>query len=112
MSILTLPEAAIFLKIKQSTLEKMAREHRIPAKKVGRQWRFLQAKLEAWLSDDYDNHALQAIGTEKQEAIKCQLKKEEKKGCSGSISTRQTASEYAKVVALPTGNKRKNSTIN
>jgi excisionase family DNA binding protein len=37
---LTPEELALYLKRGQSTLYKMARERRIPARKIGRSWRF------------------------------------------------------------------------
>ena len=47
--ILTLAEAAAFIRVSEKTLGEMARTGRIPSKKVGREWRFLRTGLEAWL---------------------------------------------------------------
>ena len=46
---LTLKGAARYLKMGRSTLYKMLRESRIPAHKVGREWRFDAAELDEWL---------------------------------------------------------------
>ena len=108
MTVLTLPEAASLLKVGVKTVEKLARGNVIPAKKIGREWRFVQERLEAWLSGDYDNHALQAIG-ETKEINQCQSKYETSREFGGSTSATQTANEYAKVVALPIKNRRKSS---
>lgn len=47
--ILTLAEAAAFIRVSEKTLGEMARTRRIPSQKVGREWRFLRRALEAWL---------------------------------------------------------------
>jgi excisionase family DNA binding protein len=63
MSVLTLTEAAAFLKIGAKTVERLARENKIPAKKVGgRIWRFSEDKLKAWLESD---DAVEKTETEK-----------------------------------------------
>ena len=48
--ILTLAEAAAFIRVSEKTLGEMARTRRIPSQKVGREWRFLRTALEAWLT--------------------------------------------------------------
>ena len=47
--ILTLAEAADLIRVSRKTLGEMARSGRVPAQKVGREWRFLRSALEAWL---------------------------------------------------------------
>ncbi len=47
--ILTLSEAAGLIRVSRKTLGELARSQRVPAKKVGREWRFLRSALEAWL---------------------------------------------------------------
>jgi excisionase family DNA binding protein len=47
--VLTLPEAAALLRCHPKTLRKMATEAKIPAKRVGKLWRFSRTKLEQWL---------------------------------------------------------------
>jgi len=48
--VLNLTEAAAFIRVSQKTLRKMAREKRLPCRKVGREWRFLRRGLEQWLA--------------------------------------------------------------
>src|SRR5437879_2451985 len=48
--VLTLPEAAKFLRVKKSELQKLADQGRIPARKIGAEWRFLRGALETWLT--------------------------------------------------------------
>ena len=48
-AILTFKEAEAYLKIPRSTLYKLLQEGRIPARKVGRHWRFVKSELDQWL---------------------------------------------------------------
>lgn len=47
---LTLAEAAALLRIGERTAYNLARDHRIPAAKVGGQWRVRRTDLDAWLA--------------------------------------------------------------
>ena len=49
-AVLTVAEAAAFLRVSTKTMREMARERRLPCQKVGREWRFLRSALEAWVS--------------------------------------------------------------
>jgi len=49
--IMTLEETAKYLKIGKSTLYKMAREGRIPAVKIAKQWRFRKEEIDKWLQE-------------------------------------------------------------
>jgi excisionase family DNA binding protein len=48
-TILKLAEAAKLIRVSEKTLGAMARDRRIPAQKVGREWRFLLPAIEDWL---------------------------------------------------------------
>ena len=48
--VLTLAEAAAFLRVSTKTLREMARDRRLPCQKVGREWRFLRSALEGWVA--------------------------------------------------------------
>jgi len=50
--ILTIKEASEFLKIGKTTLYKLARGGEIPARKVGREWRFVKDKLIEWIKEN------------------------------------------------------------
>lgn len=52
--VFTLSEAARFLRVKRPVLQRLVDEGRIPARKVGEEWRFFRGALEAWLSGDPD----------------------------------------------------------
>jgi excisionase family DNA binding protein len=47
--IMTIEECAKYLKTSVSTIYKLAQEGKIPATKVGNQWRFRKEKLDEWL---------------------------------------------------------------
>lgn len=59
--LLGLREAASLLGMHWKTLETMARDHRIPALKVGKRWRFRVSSLNSWLENGINsnttNHA-------------------------------------------------------
>ena len=48
--ILTVDEAAEYLRIPKSSLYKLAKEGKIPCQKVGRHWRFHRRAIDKWLS--------------------------------------------------------------
>lgn len=49
--ILTAKEAAEYLKLSIETVKAKAREGQMPAMKIGREWRFSQRQLLAWIED-------------------------------------------------------------
>lgn len=55
--VLTLAEAARYLRVKKAILEKLVAEGTIPARKVGYEWRFFRGALQAWLTGKPDYRA-------------------------------------------------------
>lgn len=49
--VLTAKEAAAYLKLSVETVKAKAREGQMPAMKIGREWRFSQRQLLAWIED-------------------------------------------------------------
>ncbi len=49
--VMTSVEAAEYLKMHVKTVCRLAKEGKIPAKKVGSEWRFLRAVLDRWLAE-------------------------------------------------------------
>lgn len=47
--VLTIREVADYLKVNEKTVYGLAQKHRIPAFKVGGQWRFRREDIEAWI---------------------------------------------------------------
>lgn len=60
---LTLSEAAEFLSTPRSTLYRWLREDRVPAHKLGRQWRFLRDELEAFRAGGPGDDASAALAS-------------------------------------------------
>jgi len=59
--ILNLEQAASLLEISEKTLIKLLKEEHLPARKLGREWRFSKDRLIQWLaegdSNDYSNQS-------------------------------------------------------
>lgn len=53
--VLTLKEASELLKLSKSTLYNLAREGKVPARRVGRSWRFVRLNLIQWLGSKGTN---------------------------------------------------------
>jgi excisionase family DNA binding protein len=49
--ILTLEEVAHYLRLRPQTIYKWAAERRIPAVKLGKEWRFRMSILDRWLDE-------------------------------------------------------------
>jgi excisionase family DNA binding protein len=64
--ILTLEEVAHYLRLKPQTIYRWAQEKRIPAVKLGKEWRFRKTILDRWLDaqmpspDSGSNHGREA----------------------------------------------------
>ncbi len=50
--VMTSTEAADYLKMHVKTVCRLAKEGKIPAKKVGSEWRFLKSVLDRWLTKE------------------------------------------------------------
>lgn len=49
--VMTSVEAAEYLKMHVKTVCRLAKEGKIPARKVGSEWRFLKSVLDSWLAE-------------------------------------------------------------
>lgn len=49
--LLTAAETCRFLKITPRTLYRYLKSHRIPAFKLGKEWRFVRSDLEQWIKE-------------------------------------------------------------
>lgn len=47
--VLTLAEAAKYLRVDEQTLAELAAKRRVPSQKIGEEWRFLKKALDEWL---------------------------------------------------------------
>jgi excisionase family DNA binding protein len=53
--VMTLEEVAQFLHVHPSTVYRLLRTHKIPAFKMGSDWRFNQESIERWIKKLEDN---------------------------------------------------------
>src|SRR5436190_1086379 len=61
--VLTLAEAASYLRLSEETLERQALQGRIPGRRIEDSWRFLKAAIDEWLrSHDGRAIALEQFG--------------------------------------------------
>ena len=56
--IMTLREVAHYLGLHVMTVYKLTREGRVPAAKIGGQWRFKRDVLDDWLEDQMHQHTV------------------------------------------------------
>ncbi len=59
-AVLTLAEAAGFLRVSERTLGEMARANKVPCQRVGREWRFLRETLSEWLAGGWPKSTSQS----------------------------------------------------
>ena len=48
-AVMTVPEVSEFLKLGESTVYRLAKDGKLPARKVGGVWRFSRSTLNEWL---------------------------------------------------------------
>jgi excisionase family DNA binding protein len=51
--VLTLPEAAAYLRLPEESVRQLVVEQGLPARHLGEEWRFLNQAIESWLSTLY-----------------------------------------------------------
>jgi len=49
--IMTLEEVAAFLRVHSSTVYRLLKQHKIPAFKLGSDWRFNQESIKRWVAE-------------------------------------------------------------
>jgi excisionase family DNA binding protein len=54
VSIMTVHEVAVYLRLSEATIYHMAREGRIPVLHMGRTWRFKKETIEEWLDSQIE----------------------------------------------------------
>jgi excisionase family DNA binding protein len=76
---MTFEQAAEFLNTSSSTLYRWLREERVPAHKLGRQWRFLREELERWRAGERDDSPALVLAKLEQ-LLKTRLEERKEKG--------------------------------
>ena len=49
--LLTIDDVATYMQVSRFTVYRLAKEHSIPATKIGRQWRFQKEEIEQWMRE-------------------------------------------------------------
>ena len=60
---MTLEEVAAYLKLKPQTLYTWAQEKKIPAAKIGKEWRFRKSLIDEWFVSHIDDSFADLIDT-------------------------------------------------
>ena len=112
-------EAAEFLKMSPSTLQRKAASGEIPAKKLGKRWVFIREHLADFVSGRYTHSrdGLRVIegglnSTLENKQWQSTSQKTAKQATGTSTSSTQMESEYANLLGLKTKPTRKNCTTN
>lgn len=72
--IMTVEEVAEYLRMKPQTIYTWAQEKRIPAAKLGKEWRFKKSVVDKWFDQHFDDKFSQMVEGERN------LKRDSKKG--------------------------------
>ena len=59
--IMTLEEVAAYLKVKPQTIYTWAQEKKIPAAKLGKEWRFKRSVIDAWFDQHFDEKFINIV---------------------------------------------------
>jgi excisionase family DNA binding protein len=60
--VLSVREVARYLKLNEQTIYRLARNGKIPASKIGRQWRFSRREVEALISEHHREDLVEEEG--------------------------------------------------
>jgi nitrogen PTS system EIIA component len=61
--IMTIEEVAEYLKLKPQTIYTWAQEKKIPAAKLGKEWRFKKSIIDKWFTSHFDSKFSEIIRT-------------------------------------------------
>ena len=59
--LMTIDEVAEYMKISRFTVYRLAKDHFIPATKIGKQWRFHKDEIHRWMREQFQktqNHSI------------------------------------------------------
>ncbi len=62
---MTLEEVAAYLKLKPQTIYTWAQEKKIPAAKIGKEWRFKKSVIDEWFNKHFDEKFAEVINSAK-----------------------------------------------
>lgn len=50
---MTIEEVAQYMRVSRFTVYRLAKNHRIPATKIGHQWRFQKEEIDRWVREQF-----------------------------------------------------------
>lgn len=74
--VLTLEELAAYLKVSETTAYALVRSGEIPGRKVGREWRFLKARVTHWLMQAGTEEDMEKTGFVQRDELGGEFKQE------------------------------------
>ena len=74
--VLTLEELAAYLKVSETTAYTLVRSGEIPGRKVGREWRFLKARVTHWLMQAGTEEDMEKTGFVQRDELGGEFKQE------------------------------------
>ena len=73
---MTVSELSQYLKLDRMTIYKMLREGRVPASRIGHQWRFFREDVDSWIRSNSTGHSTSALVAESDDATRELIKTE------------------------------------
>ena len=97
MGLMTLEELANYLRVTKKTIYRLLERGRIPARKVGRQWRFDKASIDTWLRESSKKTAANILVIDDDEEI-CSLFKDALEESGFAVTTVNNSSKGLELV--------------
>jgi excisionase family DNA binding protein len=95
--LMTVGEVADYLRVTEKTIYRLLERRRIPAAKVGRQWRFNTASIDKWLRQNSAKAKASILVVDDEEVVRS-LFKETLEELGHKVITTETATEGLEVV--------------
>jgi excisionase family DNA binding protein len=73
--LMTVEEAAVFLRVGKKTIYRLLKQGKIPATRVGQQWRFSKASIDKWLQQKPTDIVVNILIVDDEEIIRSLFKK-------------------------------------
>jgi excisionase family DNA binding protein len=97
MEVMTLEEVANYLRVTTKTIYRLIDRRAIPARKVGRQWRFDKALIDTWLRQSSVEKNAKILVIDDDETV-CSLFKDTLNGSGHSVTSATSSSEGLELV--------------
>ncbi len=94
---MTLEELANYLRVAKKTIYRLLERGRIPARKVGHQWRFNRASIDTWLRESSKKGAVNILVVDDDEDV-CSLFKDALEESGFAVTTVNSSLEGLKLV--------------